>query len=125
QAGIVAEQERRERLALEAAAERGLDWVVCDTTPLMVALYSIDCFDDPSLLARAIERQRGYAASLVCMPDIGWVEDGIMRIDPATRDRIHERLVGVLDAHRIPWLPVTGFGEARIRSAMEALAGTA
>ncbi len=124
QAGIAAEQARRERLALAAAAERGLDWVVCDTTPLMVALYSLDCFDDPGLLPDAIERQRDYTATLVCMPDIAWVADGIMRMDPGTRDRIHGRLVGVLDAHGIAWQPVTGSGEARVRCAMEALART-
>lgn len=121
QAGIIAEQERRERFAVDAAAERGVAWVICDTTSLMVALYSLDCFDDPSLLAAAIDRQRRYAATLVCQPDIDWVADGIMRVDPPTRERIHRQLVGVLDAHRIRWRAVTGSGEARVRSALEAL----
>ncbi|MCO5120449.1 MAG: ATP-binding protein [Burkholderiaceae bacterium] len=121
QAGIAAEQARRENLAVEAAAGRGMGWVICDTSPLMVALYSADCFDDHSLLADAIGRQRGYAATLVCMPDIDWVADGIMRMDAETRDRIHRQLVGLLDAHRIDWSPVTGFGEERIESAVEML----
>lgn len=123
QAGIVAEQERRERFAVDAAAERGVAWVICDTTPLMVALYSRDCFDDPSLLPGAIARQRDYAATLVCQPDIDWVADGIMRIDPPTRERIHLQLVDILDAHGVPWKPVRGVGEDRVRSALAALAG--
>jgi nicotinamide riboside kinase len=125
QAGIAAEQDRRERFAVDAAAERGVGWVVCDTTSLMVALYSVDCFEDHSLLPGAIERQRGYAATLVCLPDIDWVADGFMRMDPNTRDRVHRHLVGLLDAHRIPWRPVSGTGEARIRSALDALEGLA
>lgn len=125
QAAIVAEQERRERFAVDAAAERGIGWVVCDTTSLMVALYSVDCFDDHSLLPGAIERQRGYAATLVCLPDIDWVEDGIMRMDPPTRDRIHRRLVDILEANRIPWRPVAGSGDARVQTALDALADIA
>lgn len=121
QAGIAAEQARREQLAVAAAAERGAGWVICDTTPLMVALYSIDCFGDRSLLAAALERQRGYAATLVCMPDIDWVADGIIRMDPETRDRIHRQLVGLLDAYGIAWLPVAGSGETRVESALRIL----
>jgi len=122
QAGIAAEQARRECRAVRLAAERGLSWVICDTTPLMVALYSIDCFGDHGLLADALERQRGYALSLVCMPDIEWVADGFIRADPETRKRIHGLLVEVLDRHRIAWTPVSGSGEQRLGSALQALA---
>ncbi len=121
QAGIAAEQARRERLAVEVAAERGADWVICDTSPLMIALYSIDCFEDASLVAGAIDWQRGYAATLVCMPDIDWVADGIQRIGPQTRERIHRSLVDLLDRHRVRWLPVTGVGAQRLDSAMAML----
>lgn len=122
QAGIAAEQMRREGLAMEAAAEQGAQWVICDTSPLMIALYSVDCFDDASLVASAIDWQRGYAASLVCLPDIDWVADGFQRISPQTRERIHRRLVHLLDEHRIRWQAVTGSGEQRLESAMEILA---
>lgn len=121
QAGIAAEQARRERLATAAAAARGQEWVVCDTSPLMIALYSIDCFGDDSLLAGAIDWQRSYAATLVCLPDIDWVADGIQRIGPETRQRIHHQLLGLLDAHGIRWKPVAGSGAQRLESALAAL----
>lgn len=121
QAAIAAEQARREGLAMQAATARGTGWVFCDTSPLMVALYSMDCFDDSSLVAGAIEWQRGYAATLVCMPDIDWVADGIQRVGPLTRERIHFHLVRLLDAHRVAWQPVVGVGARRVDSAMRVL----
>src|SRR5690606_37324189 len=107
--------------AIELAAAQGAGWVICDTSPLMVALYSVDCFDDDSLVAGAIEWQRGYAATLVCMPDIDWVADGIQRVGPETRARIHRHLVDLLEAHRIEWRAVIGRGAQRLESALKAL----
>src|SRR4051812_44372193 len=49
QLGIATEQQRR----IDAAAASGVDVVLCDTTPLMIAVYSELLFDDRSLAAFA------------------------------------------------------------------------
>lgn len=121
QARIIAEQVRRERLAMEAAAARGIDWVVCDTSPVMVALYSLDIFGDASLLGDALGRQRHYDATLVCMPDIPWMPDGIQRVSPQARERIHHMLVEQLQAHGVAWNPVRGIGPERVETALQVL----
>lgn len=110
-----------ERRTVEAARRDGLGWVVCDTTPLMTALYSIDCFGDRSLLEPALRAQAGYDATLVCLPDLEWEADGIQRQDPETRERIHDLLLSTLEAHGLRWAPVGGTGLARLANALSIL----
>lgn len=121
QAGIIAEQKQWEARALQEATRQQRTWVICDTSPLMVALYSVACFGDHHLLPQALDWQRGYWRTLLCVPDLDWVADGIQRDGPQARKRIHATLVATLQQHGLPWWPVSGSGPQRLRSALRAL----
>lgn len=122
QAAIAAEQIRREQQAMQIARAQGLPWVICDPGPLMTALYSLHYFNDPSLLCGALQWQRGYAAALVCQPDIAWEADGFMRDGPAVRARVQALIHHTLDAHGLQWRAVQGQAEERAANALTALA---
>lgn len=78
------------RTAKLASTDEGL--VVCDPAPLMTALYSVQYFDDDSLLPRALEATDLGDVIVVCSPDIPWEPDGIQRDGPQARQRTHELL---------------------------------
>lgn len=118
QAAIAAEQIQREQQALQAAQQQGKAWVVCDPGPLMTAIYSQHYFDDPSLLPAALDWQHGYAATLVCQPDIAWEPDGFLRDGPQVRAQVQALIHDTLKAHGLPWHAVCGQGAKRLARAL-------
>jgi nicotinamide riboside kinase len=116
QAGIAQEQQRRIQAA---AAGHGI--VICDTTPLMTALYSEHYFADSSLLAWALERQRAHRLNLLLAADIPWQPDGLQRDGQAVRAAVDARLRAVLAQHALPFVEVRGHGEQRVQAAWSAL----
>ncbi len=117
QAGIAALQAAR----ITAAAERH-DWVVCDTTPLMTAVYSALLFDDRALDAEALAFQRRCALTLLTALDLPWVADGLQRDGPQVRAPVDAALRAHLQAARLPYAVVAGGGDARLAQALAALA---
>lgn len=117
QRDIAAEQQRRIEQA--RAAHR---LVICDTTPLMTAVYSQHYFSDDSLLPWATALQRGHALTLLLAPDLPWQADGLQRDGEAVRAAVDAQLRRVLPAWRLPFTPVAGTGEARLDAALAALA---
>ncbi len=115
QAAIAAEQ-----AATEDAAMRQHGWVVCDTTPLMTALYSQHLFGDASLMPAALQRQRTYRLTLLCATDLPWAADGIQRDGPQVRDAIDLRLRQTLLEAGIAFSVVRGCGPDRLRQALAA-----
>ena len=113
QAHIAAEQQLR----IEAAA-RAHDIVVCDTTPLMTAVYSLHYFGDSSLLNPAVAAQRQHNLSLLLAPDVPWQADGWQRDGEAVRARVDALLRQVLMAHQLPFVEVSCLGEQRLAQAM-------
>jgi nicotinamide riboside kinase len=111
---------RAQHAAIEAAA-RGAEVVVCDTTPLMTAVYSRMLFDDGGLDAMAQEAHATMAFTLLTALDLPWIADGLMRDGPHVREPVdrlvRERLVG----WGVPWATVTGTGAARVANALDAL----
>jgi nicotinamide riboside kinase len=99
----------------------GAHIVLCDTTPLTIALASQYYFNDDSLIADAIAHHRGYAHTLVCVPDIAWVADGLQRDGPEVRAAMASRIDDALAAHGITAIRVHGQGEARAAHALAAL----
>jgi nicotinamide riboside kinase len=95
--------------------------VLCDTTPLTIALASQYYFNDDSLIADAVAHHRGYAHTLVCAPDIAWVADGLQRDGPEVRAAMAARIDDALAAHGITPIRVHGQGEARTAHALAAL----
>lgn len=118
QAGIADEQARR----IEAAA-RSHELVLCDTTPLMVSVYSEQVFGDRSLHAGALAWQaRQCALTLLTALDLPWVADGHQRDGPHVREPVDALLRGLLIGHGLPWSCVAGQGEQRLEAAVDAIA---
>lgn len=117
QAAIAAEQHAR----IEAAAAAH-DIVVADTTALMTAVYSRLLFDDRSLEAMAIARQRTMAITLLTAIDLPWQADRHQRDGPHVQAPVDALVIELLAAHHLPWVRVAGHGPARLRSAIEAVA---
>ncbi|MBC3879864.1 ATP-binding protein [Undibacterium sp. LX40W] len=107
----IAQTQRKRELELSESAK---DYLFCDTTPLMTALYSRHYFEelDPELLQ--LEKQHDYAFTIVTAPDFPWTADGLQRESPAVRQRVHEELLDILDSREIPFMLVEGALEQRI-----------
>lgn len=95
--------------------------VLCDTSPLMTAIYSDVLFNDNSLYPQALEQQRSFGLTLVTGLDLPWESDGIQRSNVTMRARIDQRLREVLQAHGLPYSSVYGNGEARVNNALQAI----
>jgi nicotinamide riboside kinase len=116
QAAIAAEQQRR---IDEAATSH--DIVVADTTPLMTAVYSRFIFGDASLTAGAIAAHRRCDATLLSALDIPWQPDGVQRDGPHVREPVDALLRTLMREHGIHWSVVSGLGESRVQSALDAV----
>lgn len=117
QKGIAEEQQRRIELAAGSH-----DWVVCDTTALMTAVYSSHYFNDDSLLPWATARQRDCALTLLLATDLPWKADGLLRDGEAVRSAVDMRLRQVLLDHALPFVEVRGLHAERMRQAWGACA---
>ena len=118
QMGIAREHARR---IAAAAAQPDVDAVLCDTTPLMVSVYSDLLFDDRSLDACARACQQGFDLTLLTALDLPWVPDGLQRDGPHVRAPVDALVRARLLEWRIEWCTIGGLGEARTRQALEAL----
>jgi len=116
QAGIAAAQ-----VAAIDAAAAAHDVVICDTTPLMIAVYSELLFGDRALIAPAQDFHRRCALTLVTALDIAWQADGMMRDGPQVREPVDALVRAALDAGAIPWQRVAGQGDARVEAALAAI----
>lgn len=121
QEDILREQIAREQAALAAARAEGRAWVFADSAPLATATGSELYFADRSLWPAALAHHARYDATLFTATDLPWVADGIQRDGEPMRGRFHARLAQALDAHRIVHAVVTGFDNARLDCALEAL----
>ena len=120
--------EEQEAIALEharridaAAAQPGVDVLVCDTTPLMVAVYSDMLFGDRSLDRIARACQQRMDSTLLTSLDLPWVPDGLQRDGPHVRGPVDAHVRERLDAWSTAWSLVSGSGTARVACALDAL----
>lgn len=118
QQGIAQEQQRRIELA---AARPDVDVVLCDTTPIMISVYSELLFDDRSLDEFARPCQQAADATLLTALDIPWVADGLQRDGPHVRGPVDALVRARLVAWRVDWSLVAGQGDARVAAALDAL----
>jgi nicotinamide riboside kinase len=116
QAVILQEQQQR----IEAATATH-DIVVCDTTPLMTALYSQLLFNDASLQAHAVALHSDMAMTLLTALDLPWVADPL-RDGAHVREPVDTLLREWLEHHRFPSAVVSGHGPARVQKAVDAVA---
>jgi NadR type nicotinamide-nucleotide adenylyltransferase len=109
------------QVALEdEAARRATRWLFCDTSPLTTFFYSHDMFGsaEPALTALA---GRPYAFTVVCAPDIPFVQDGTRR-DTAFRDHQHARYLDTLARAGRPFAVVGGSLPSRVARVRDLLA---
>lgn len=97
----------------EALRPQATRWLVCDTSALTTAFYSVDLFGkaDPALLALAAQP---YALTLLCAPDFAFVQDGTRR-DHGFRRRQHAWYVAELARRGVPYTVVHGPLAQRLR----------
>ena len=117
QFGIAATQRARE----DAAALQATDFLFCDTTPLMTALYSRVYWGRVDAPLDALARQHDYALTLVTAPDTPWIPDGLMRESEAVRERVFAMVEEELDARGIRFVLVEGDLPHRLRQVEAAL----
>jgi nicotinamide riboside kinase len=110
--------EQMRRIERAAAAH---EFVVADTTALMVAVYSEYLFDDRGLLAGALQAQSGYALTLLTAVDIGWQADGHQRDGAHVREPVDRLLRNALISAGLPFSVVCGSGPQRGASALAAI----
>ena len=96
QEGIWREQARLLDHALSDSPDEGV--VICDPAPLMTAVYSLQYFDDDSLMEHALAAIESSDLVVWCAPDIPWEPDGVQRDGPDARQRTHE----LITEHVVP-----------------------
>ena len=117
QYGIACTQRARE----DAAALQANEFLFCDTTPLMTALYSREYWGRVDAQLEQLAATHDYALTLVTAPDTPWVADGLMRESEAVRQRVYAMLVQELDARAIRFVLVEGDLPHRLRQVEAAL----
>lgn len=117
QAAIAAEQARR---IDEAAASH--DIVVCDTTPLMTAVYHRLVFGNRSLDDSALAWHRRCTLTLLTALDLPWRADGHQRDGEHVREPVDAAVREMLIGAGLPFVVVGGLGDARLESALDAVA---
>lgn len=104
---------------IEAAAQTH-DVVVADTTALMTAVYSLQVFGDDSLRHFALELQGRMHLTLLTALDLPWVADGHQRDGPHVREPVDTVLLQWLTQAGLPFVRVSGQGDARLECASRA-----
>jgi nicotinamide riboside kinase len=121
QADIMRAQFDHEERVLAKARQSGCDRVLCDTAPLMTAIYSEFYFADARLNACAHALHARYALTLLLLPDLAWVADGVHRDGQAQRDAVHARLTHALQSSHHPHIEISGSGSSRLQAAIQAI----
>jgi nicotinamide riboside kinase len=118
QLAIARAQERQ----VDDAAAAGAGFVIADTTAIMVLVYSGMLYEDDPLYRFALERQRGYDATLVTGLDLPWAPDGLQRDAAQPREPVDALVRTLLQRAGVPFQVVYGSGAQRLQGALAALA---
>lgn len=118
QAALAREQAR---ITDEVASRQGVDIVIADTSPLVIAAYSELYFNDRSLWSEALAWQRHVDLTLLMGLDLPWVADGFFRDSPAVRDAVDTAIRRELRAAGQAFQTIHGHGQARTEQALRAI----
>lgn len=121
QSHIAAEQQAAETAALAQAQAQGLAWVVCDTAPLLTAVYSEYVFGDDSLYPLARAAQQRYTMTLLLQPDFPWQSDGMQREGAHARKAVQVLLEREMALHNGAWRPLAGSAAQRLTQVLQML----
>jgi nicotinamide riboside kinase len=120
QADVMDAHRRSELSALAIAHRTGQSWVVSDSGPLMTAVYSIQYYDDASLLPRAVEWTAQSTAVVWCQDDFPWQPDP-QRDGSHARATSQQILAGIFADHpELPVLAAHGPLDERVESVLRA-----
>lgn len=121
QESVMAAHRESELSALRQAERAGLRWAVSDSGPLMTAVYSIQYYDDDSLLPRALEWTALSSAVVWCQDDFPWQPDP-QRDGSDARATSQQILASVFDEHpELPVLAVDGPFKSRAEAVLREL----
>ena len=119
QAEIMAAHRAAEVSGMRDAERSGLAWVVSDSGPLMTAVYSIQYYDDPSLLPLAIEWAARNDLILWCQDAFPWQPDP-QRDGSQARATSQQLLAEIFAAHpELPMLEVRGGFDERVETVLD------
>ena len=125
QAAVMAAHRESEVSALLRADSTGRPWVVSDSGPLMTAVYSIQYYDDASLLPRALEWTAHSDLVVWCQDDFPWRPDP-QRDGPPARSTSQQILAAIFAEHpELSTLAVHGSFHERIESVLSEVTGRA
>ena len=96
-------------------------WLFCDTNALVTQVWSVTHFNGycaPEI--KAAVHQLHYDFYLLTTPDIPWEKDDL-RDRPEARDAMFGVFKQYLESQNTPYFVVTGQGEQRLQSAIQAL----
>ena len=114
QAAVMAAHRDSEVAALQRAEQSGLSWVVSDSGPLMTAVYSIQYYDDASLLPLALEWTARSEHVVWCQDDFPWQPDP-QRDGSDARATSQQILTEIFAANpHLPMLAVRGSFDERV-----------
>lgn len=97
----------------QAAAQAG-DYLFCDTTPLMTAVYSRQYFHGVDAALERLAAAHDYHLTLVTAPDIPWVAEGMMRESEQVSGQVDALLRAELAARAISYQLIEGSLEQRL-----------
>lgn len=118
---VMAAQHESEMAALFAADRSGRRRVIADSGPLMTAVYSIQYYNDASLLPRAVEWTAASECVVWCQDDFPWHPDP-QRDGSHARAKSQAILAAILAEHpELPTLVVTGSPEQRVAAVLDRL----
>ncbi|MCW1957949.1 MAG: ATP-binding protein [Mycobacterium sp.] len=118
QAAVMAAHRGSEIEALRKADRTGLGWAVSDSGPLMTAVYSIQYYDDDSLLAQALEWTARSEKVVWCQDDFPWQADP-QRDGSQARSTSQQILASIFAEHpELPMLEVRGSFEDRVETVL-------
>ena len=125
QATVMNAHRESEISGLRHAEQTGAAWVISDSGPLMTAVYSIQYYDDASLLPRALEWTARSARVLWCQDDFPWQPDP-QRDGLQARTSSQEILAAVFAENpQLPVLAVRGSLEERVEAVLSEMAAGA
>ena len=107
QPAVMAAHRDAEVAALRRAERGGRRWVVSDSGPLMTAVYSIQYYEDDSLLPLALEWTARGTQVVWCQDDFPWQPDP-QRDGSHARATSQQILAEIFEEH--PELPVLAVG---------------
>lgn len=118
QAAVMAAHRDAEVAALQRAQQSGLSWVVSDSGPLMTAVYSIQYYDDASLLPLALEWTARSEQVVWCQDDFSWQPDP-QRDGSDARAQSQQILAEIFAANpHLPMLAVRGAFDERVEAVL-------